>query len=216
MNMRLIRTRLAIATLALGGLAAGVAAAAQERSPEEVIRDASDLTIQAIDGRREEFKRNPEALFEVIDEVLLPRWDRQYTGQLVMGRYWREASAEQREQFIDGLYRKLLRSYGDGILQYDSEQLKILGTRGNPSEGRVMVDSEVRLEDGTPVPISYRLRVHEGAWKVYDVVVEGISYVTNYRNQYASEFRAKGVKGVIAELEAENAAAAAASAGAES
>jgi phospholipid transport system substrate-binding protein len=216
MNMRLIRTRLAIATLALGGLAAGAAAAAQERSPEEVIRDASDLTIQAIDGRREEFKRNPEALFEVIDEVLLPRWDRQYTGQLVMGRYWREASAEQREQFINGLYRKLLRSYGDGILQYDSEQLKILGTRGNPSEGRVMVDSEVRLEDGTPVPISYRLRVHEGAWKVYDVVVEGISYVTNYRNQYASEFRAKGVKGVIAELEAENAAAAAASEGAES
>jgi hypothetical protein len=100
-----------------------------------------------------------------------------------------------------GLYRKLLDSYGDGILQYDSDKLKILGTRGNPEEGRVMVDSEVRLEDGTPVPISYRLRIHEGSWKVYDVVVEGISYVTNYRNQYASEFRAKGVEGVIAQLQ---------------
>ena len=64
-----------------------------------------------------------------------------------------------------------------------------------------MVDSEVRLDDGTPVPISYRLRIHQGSWKVYDVVVEGISYVQNYRNQYQSEFRAKGIEGVLAELE---------------
>lgn len=198
-----MRYSLAMATLALGGLATAMATAEPPRSPEQVILDASELTLQAIDGRREELKGNREELFKLVDEILLPRWDRNYTGQLVMGRYWRESDAEQREKFINGLYRKLLNSYGDGILEYDSGKLKILGTRGNPAEGRVMVDTEVRLEDGTPVPISYRLRVHEGEWKVYDVVVEGISYVTNYRNQYASEFRAKGVKGVIAELQAE-------------
>jgi phospholipid transport system substrate-binding protein len=203
MMMKLMRIKLAVATVALGGFAAATAIAQPQRSPEEVILDASELTLQAIDGRREELKGSPDELFKVVDEILLPRWDRNYTGQLVMGRYWREADAEQREQFISGLYRKLLNSYGDGILEYDSGKLKVLGTRGNPSEGRVMVDTEVRLEDGTPVPISYRLRVHEGEWKVYDVVVEGISYVTNYRNQYASEFRAKGVKGVIAQLQAE-------------
>jgi phospholipid transport system substrate-binding protein len=202
MTIKLAYMRLAFTAFALGVFAAGAATSVEpEPGPEQVIRDASDLTMAAIEDRRDELKGDRDALFQLIDEVLLPRWDRQYTGQLVMGRYWRDASPEQREAFITGLYRKLLDSYGDGVLQYDADQLRIIGTRGNPEDGRVMVDSEVRLEDGTPVPISYRLRVHEGSWKVYDVVVEGISYVTNYRNQYASEFRSKGIERVIEELQ---------------
>ncbi len=200
MMTNMIRMKLSVVALALGVFAADAAMGEPDIGPEQVIQEASDLTMKAIEARREELKGNREALFELVDEVLLPRWDRQYTGQLVMGRYWREATPEQREAFITGLYRKLLDSYGDGALQYDASQFRILGTRGNAAEGRVMVDSEVRLEDGTPVPISYRMRVHEGSWKVYDVVVEGISYVTNYRNQYTSEFRAKGITGVLAEL----------------
>jgi len=206
MNVKMMRMRLAVATLAIGAMTAAAgqhAAAKPDRSPEQVIRDASELTMQAIEGRRDELKADREALFGIIDEVLLPRWDRQYTGQLVMGRAWRDASPEQREAFITGLYRKLLDSYGEGVLQYEADQLKILGTRGNLQDGPVMVDSEVRLNDGTPVPISYRLRIHEGSWKVYDVVVEGISYVQNYRNQYQSEFRAKGIEGVLADLSAD-------------
>jgi phospholipid transport system substrate-binding protein len=202
--MKQTRIKLAVASFALAALAAIGPVFATDKNPEDVIREASELTLAAIEGRRAELKANADELFKVVDEVLLPRWDRMYTGQLVMGRYWREASPSEREEFISGLYRKLLRSYGDGILEYNSDQLKILGTRGNPDEGRVMVDSSVTLEDGTPVPISYRLRLQDGDWKVYDVVVEGISYVTNYRNQYASEFRAKGVKGVLGQLKAEN------------
>jgi phospholipid transport system substrate-binding protein len=202
MAVRLVQMKTFLVTLALCVAASGAAASAEpERSPEQVIRDASDLTMAAVENRREELKADRDELFKLVDEVLLPRWDRQYTGQLVMGRYWRDASREQREAFITGLYRKLLDSYGEGVLQYDANQLRIIGTRGNPADGRVMVDSEVRLEDGTPVPVSYRLRIHEGSWKVYDVVVEGISYVTNYRNQYASEFRSKGIERVIEELQ---------------
>ena len=205
MNVKMMRMRLAVATLAIGAMTAAVVvhAAAPERSPEQVIRDASTLTMEAIEGRRDELKANRAELFAVVDEILLPRWDRQYTGQLVMGPTWRRATPEEREAFITGLYRKLLDSYGEGILQYEADQLKILGTRGNLEEGPVMVDSEVRLDDGTPVPISYRLRIQDGSWKVYDVVVEGISYVQNYRNQYQSEFRSKGIDGVLAELDAE-------------
>ena len=204
MNVRMMRMRIAVAMLAMGAVtAAAHAQEAPERTPEQVIRDASDLTMEAIEGRREELAKDSEKLFSLVDEVLLPRWDRQYTGQLVMGRYWREATPEQREQFITALYRKLLGSYGDGILEYEADQLRITGTRGDPAEGRVMVDSEVRLQHGTPGPISYRLRLVDNRWLLYDVVVEGISYVTNYRNQYASEFRAKGVEGVIDELRAE-------------
>jgi phospholipid transport system substrate-binding protein len=203
MNVKMMCIRLAMAVLVIGAMtAAGVqlAVAEPERTPEQVIRDASDLTMQAIEGRRDELKADREKLFGIIDEVLLPRWDRQYTGQLVMGRAWRDATPPQREAFITGLYRKLLDSYGEGVLQYQADQLKILGTRGNLQEGPVMVDSEVRLEDGTTVPISYRLRINDGSWKVYDVVVEGISYVQNFRNQYQNEFRSKGIEGVLADL----------------
>jgi phospholipid transport system substrate-binding protein len=202
MNMKIMQIGPALAALAVGAMlaAAAVQAAAPERSPEQVIRDASEQTMAAIDGRRDELKADRDKLFKVIDDVLLPRWDRQYTGQLVMGRTWRDATPAQREAFITGLYRKLLDSYGEAVLQYDADKLKVLGTRGNLAEGPVMVDTQVRLEDGTAVPISYRLRIQEGNWKVYDVVVEGISYVQNFRNQYQSEFRTKGIDGVLADL----------------
>lgn len=201
MITNILRMKLAVAALSLGAVAQA-GAAEEATSPEDVIREASELAMQAIEGRRDELRRDREALFAVVDEILLPRWDRAATGQAVMGRYWRDATPEQREAFINGLYRKLLDSYGEGILQYDSEQLRILGTRGDPAEGRVLVDTEVRLEDGTRVPISYRMRFHQGSWKVFDVIVEGISYLTTYRNQYASQFRAKGIQGVIDELQA--------------
>jgi phospholipid transport system substrate-binding protein len=196
-----MRNPLAIAGLALGLWIVPGAGALAENEPESVIREASELTLEAIDGRREELRKDENKLFHVVDEILLPRWDRDYSGQLVMGKYWREATAEQREEFITGLYHKLLRTYGDGILQYQSDQLKILGTRGDPADGKVMVTTEVKLEDGTPVPVSYRMRkAKDGSWKVYDVEVEGISYVANYRKQYANEFRSKGVDGVLADL----------------
>lgn len=202
MSIRLMQMKLAVAALALSAMASSPALAEPEKGPEQVIREASELTMEAIEGRREQLQQDRDALFAVVDEILLPRWDRQATGQAVMGRYWREATLEQREAFITGLYRKLLDSYGEGVLQYDASQLEIIGTRGDPAEGRVTVDSEVRLEDGTKVPISYRMRLHQGSWKVFDVVVEGISYLTNYRSQYAGEFRSKGIQGVIDELEA--------------
>ena len=200
--MRVLSKKIALAVVASASLATAPALAETQPGPEQVIREASELTLQAIEGRRDELKNNREALFDIVDEVLLPRWDRSATGQAVMGRYWREATPEQREAFIDGLYRKLLDSYGEGILEYGSDQLKITGTRGDPDKGLAVVDSEVKLTDGKAVPISYRLRLHDGSWKVFDVIVEGVSYLTTYRNQYASEFRAKGIQAVIDELQA--------------
>lgn len=202
MFTRLMHMKLGVAMFALGAMMAAPAMAVPERSPQEVIQDASRLTMEAIEGRREELADDRETLFELVDSVLLPRWDRRATGQAVMGRYWRDATEAQRDAFIDGLYRKLLDSYAEGILEYEPGQFRVVGTRGDLAEGRVTVDSEVTLDDGTTVPISYRMRLHEGSWKVFDVIVEGISYLTNYRSQYASEFRSKGVQGVIDELQA--------------
>jgi len=199
MNLRPLAGGLLVCLFSLAATAADPA----DNAPEAVIRNASESAFKAIDGRQEELKGHQDELFRIVDEILLPTWDRQYSGQLVMGKYWREATPDERDRFITGLYRKLLRTYGDSMLNYRADQLSILGTRGDLAEGKVMVDSEVKLGDGTPVPVSYRLRKSKssGDWLIYDVVVEGISYVANYRKQYASEFRNKGVKGVLADLE---------------
>ena len=189
---------------AIVGMAVGLSMplAAQANAPETVILETSSAILEAVGDRRDELAADEAALFKVVDDILLPRFDRDYSGRLVMGKTYRDATPEQRERFITGLYRKLLRSYSSGILEYDSESLKILGTKGDLADGKVIVETEVQLDDGTPVPVGYRMRETDGTWKAYDVIIEGISYVANYRKQYDGEFRAKGIDGVIRELEA--------------
>jgi len=182
-------------------LAMASPATAQANAPETVIQETSQEILDAIENDREALATDRDALQEVVDDILLPRFDREYSGRLVMGKSYRDATPEQRERFIMGLYQKLVRTYSTAILEYDSESLRIMGTKGDLADGKVIVESEVQLEDGTTVPVGYRMRETDGTWKAYDVIIEGISYVANYRKQYDSEFRAKGIEGVIVELE---------------
>ncbi len=171
--------------------------------PDEVIRQASDQVLDVVNARRDELKADPDELYKVVDDILLPRFDRRYTGGLVMGKYWRKASPEQRDRFILALYRSLVKTYASGILEYRGDQLKILPVAAEAlTEGKVIVETRVTLDTGVVTPVNYRMRLTDDGWKAYDVIIEGISYVANYRKQYASEFRAKGIDGVIKELEA--------------
>ncbi len=170
--------------------------------PDDVIREASDLMLEALAERRSEFEANPDALYATVDEILLPRFDRMYTGVLVMGKTARKATPEQRERFVLALYRSLLRTYAQSILDYRGDQLEVLPMEGDLSKGKAVVETRVTLESGVVTPVNYRMRLKDDQWRAYDVIIEGISYVSNYRTQYASEFRAKGIDKVIEELEA--------------
>jgi phospholipid transport system substrate-binding protein len=170
--------------------------------PDDVIREASDLMLQALDERRAEFESDPDSLYAAVDEILLPRFDRKYTGVLVMGKTARKATPEQRDRFVLALYRSLLRTYAEGILDYRGDQLDVLPVAGDLSKGKTVVETRVTLESGVVTPVNYRMRLKDDQWRAYDVIIEGISYVSNYRTQYASEFRAKGIDKVIEELEA--------------
>ena len=181
----------------------GVARATAE-GPDDVIRDASQEILAVLETRREELTADEDALLTVVDEILLPRFDRRYSGGLVMGKYWRQASDEQRERFILALYRSLVRTYASGILEYRGDQLEVLPVDGDLASGKVVVETRVTLETGVVTPVNYRMRLKDDRWLAYDVIIEGISYVANYRKQYASEFRAKGIDAVIEELEAKS------------
>jgi phospholipid transport system substrate-binding protein len=201
MNMR---NRI-LALTAVGALVFGVGAAATAAGPDEVIREASSEIVAVLDTRRDELAADEQELYRVVDDILLPRFDRRYAGGLVMGKYWREATEEQRERFIMALYRSLLRTYAGSILDYEADSLEVLPFEGDLSEGKAVVETRVTLDTGVVTPVNYRMRLTDDSWKAYDVIIEGISYVTNYRKQYASEFRAKGIEQVITELEAKGA-----------
>ncbi|MDZ7643851.1 MAG: ABC transporter substrate-binding protein [Woeseiaceae bacterium] len=190
-----------LAVLVLG-LAAGHALA---QSPVAVIESAVDELSAELDERREELMNDPQAMYKMIDDILLPRFDRNYAAQLVLGRHWRTASAEQRQQFIDAFYQVLLQRYADGVLEFEQEKVEILPYRGDPTEKRTMVRTFVTLDDGTRVPINYALVQRDEGWQIFDVTVEGVSYVRNFRAEMNSEINAKGLAAVIERLESETA-----------
>lgn len=198
--MRKATTALAAVMVLTAGLTPTVLASAD--GPDHVIREASELIIESLNENREQFTNDSDALYKAIDDILLPRFDRMYTGGLVMGKYWRRATPEQRDRFIQALYRSLLRTYADGILEYRGDILDVLPVEEDISDGKAVVETRVTLDTGVVTPVNYRMRLSDGSWKAYDVIIEGISYVSNYRTQYAEEFRAKGIEAVIEELEA--------------
>ena len=176
---------------------------AQAESPNTVIEEAAMLLDQAIEGRLDEFAKDKEALYALIDEILLPRFDRRYAAQLVLSRHWRTASEEDRERFINAFYNHLLHMYAEAVLEFDLVNLDVLPFRGDESKKRTTVKTIVVLEDGTKVPVNYGMVKRETGWLMFDVTIEGISYIRNFKAEVNAEIQAEGLDGVIKRLEAQ-------------
>jgi phospholipid transport system substrate-binding protein len=187
-----------VATLLFAGLAA-----ASPGSPDAVIEGAVDELNEKLSGRKEELAKNREELYALINEVLLPRFDRKLAAQLVLAKHWRTASEEQRERFINAFYNSLLRKYADGLLEFDEDRIEVLEFRGDASAKRSLVKTNVTLDDGTQVPVHYDLVNRGDHWLIFNVKVEGVSYVSNYRTELDSEIRASSLQAVIDRLETE-------------
>jgi len=178
-------------------------AAAQAQSPVEVIEEAAKLFDEALSERKEELAADRQQLYSLIDEILLPRFDRRYAAQLVLGQHWRTASEEQRTQFIEAFYTSLMRQYADGLLEFDLSQLEFRPYRGDESKPRTVVQTVVELDDGTKAPVDYGLVKRDSGWQVFDVTIEGISYIRNFRAEFNSEIRATSLDAVIERLQRE-------------
>ncbi|MCZ6808882.1 MAG: ABC transporter substrate-binding protein [Proteobacteria bacterium] len=176
---------------------------AQAESPNTVIEEAAMLLGQAIEGRLDEFAKDKEALYALIDEILLPRFDRRYAAQLVLSRHWRTASEEDRERFVNAFYNHLMHMYAEAVLEFDLANLDVLPFRGDESKKRTTVKTIVVLEDGTRVPVNYGMVKRETGWLMFDVTIEGISYIRNFKAEVNAEIQAEGLDGVIKRLEAE-------------
>jgi phospholipid transport system substrate-binding protein len=198
-----LRTSWGAALLTLAGV---LAVQASTQSPEQVVQATADSLAAQLKGQRDRYAANRKELYGLVDRVLLPNFDTRYAGQLVLGKHWKTANESQRTRFIDAFYNFLLRSYAKSVLEFDQKNVRIFPPRGEPKNGRTVIHTEMKLDNGTTVPVDYSMRQTDAGWKAYDVRIEGISYVQNYRNQFNAEIAAKGVDAVIARLEGETAA----------
>jgi phospholipid transport system substrate-binding protein len=213
--MSLIRAS-TLALIALLGLApmaiqaadappAKPAAAVPGPGPQELMRKVSQDILRELDANRAAYTKDPKQLRALVDKHLLPHFDVDYAARLVLGKHWRTATEAQRKRFIDAFYQSLMRNYGDAILEFTADRLTILPFKGDPASGSATVRTEVKRSDGTPVPVNYSLHGTPQGWKAWDVTIEGISYVKNYRTDFGAEIEQKGIDSVIQRLEAQNA-----------
>ena len=195
-------TRIAIFAIVLAAAMSSGSLAADE-SPNEVVESAVALFAERLDGRRDELAEDREALYELIDEILLPRFDRKFAAQVVLAKHWRSASESQRERFIEAFYQALVRRYADGLLQFEQDKVEVLPYRGDATKSRTKVRSTVQMKDGGKVAVDYDLVKRESGWLLFNVVIEGISYVRNFRAELDSEIRSSSLDAVIDRLEGE-------------
>lgn len=191
-----------LATLCL--LLLSVVGHADNRTPQQVVTETAETLAKHIEGQQAHLAANPADLYKLVDEVFLPVFDTDYAGRLVLGKHWRTATPVQRQKFIDTFYDFLLRSYSRYVLRFERDKVKILpGTSAAPDPKNTVVKSIMQLDDGTTLPVNYSLRQTKDGWRAFDVRIEGISYVQNYRNQFNAEISAKGIDAVIARLQAD-------------
>jgi phospholipid transport system substrate-binding protein len=194
-------------TLAIGAAGfAAPAAAADPMPPQQVVQTIADQLATAIGDHREELKNDRDKLIGLIDGIFLPHFDIDYASILVLGRHAREATPAQREEFAKAFYNSITHRYAEGLLNYTRGNVKVLPFKGDLNDKRSIVRTRVVLEDGKMVSVDYAFRKsRDGDWKAYDVIIEGISYLTNYRNQVDAEIRKEGIDGLIERLQTQGA-----------
>lgn len=196
-TVRLFGRRLLI--LIAGTWLIASAANAQEAmpGPRDVVVSTAERVAAELEGKRKYYRENPEVLYAVIDEILLPNFDIRYAGFKVMGEAnWKAASKDQRTRFVDTFYQFMLRSYASGLLRLDPNSLEIMPDFQSNARFAA-VETTIMQDTGQLIPVNYRLRLSKAGWRVYDVRIEGVSYVENYSNQFAAEIDALGLEAVI-------------------
>ncbi len=189
--------------IAIAAIALSSNALATDDSPNAVIESSVTLLAEKLDGRQQELSDNRDELYAIIDEILMPRFDRRFAAQVVLAKHWRTANEDQRARFIEAFYRALLRKYADGVLEFDPDMIEVLPFRGDATKKRTKVRSTVLMDDGSKVAVDYELVKRKAGWLVFNVVIEGVSYVRNFRAELDSEIRGSSLDAVIQRLEGE-------------
>jgi len=181
--------------------AAAPAAQAASEQPSQVIEDAANGLLKALSADRQAYQNNPSKVSGLVDQYILPHVDTRFAAQLVLGRYWRTATQQQRERFINAFYHSMLNNYGAAIVNFTSNTLKVYPSRVSPGDQNATVRTEMARSSGPPVSVNYYMHMTPEGWKAWDVVIDGVSYIMSYRQDFQPQIAQQGLDAVIGRLE---------------
>lgn len=204
--MTAVRRRhwLALGTVVLSAWVA-LSSAAAAQTPQQLVEDTTNQMLARLKADRAELKAHPDRLYDLVNDIVVPHFDFVHMSHWVLGRrYWGEASNDEKARFVAAFRELLVRTYATALMQYTDQKVDFLPLRDDPASGHVTVHTQVLQSGAPPVAIDYSLYLRNGEWKVYDVAVDGISLLSNYRSSFNDEIRETGLAQLIARLEAHN------------
>jgi len=166
-----------------------ISAVAATPSPMAMLQTTSDQMIAKLNAEKTTMKNNPQKVFAIVHEILLPNVDRAYMSKSVVGRTaWASASPADQNAFVDQFTELLIRTYASALASYSNQTVQFFPIRGGyEGQTQVTVQSQILQPGGPPIPMTYRLMLEGNQWKVVDFSVDNVSIVENYRAQFASD-----------------------------
>jgi phospholipid transport system substrate-binding protein len=184
-----------------------MATSAWAADPQQIMAELSANLFTALEKEPRAARRNADQVRPLVDQLLAPHFDSECAARLVLGVHWRTASPDQRQQFAAALYQRLLRTYADSVTDWTPDRFKLLPVVADPAALRVTVHTLITNSHGAVVPVDFRMHETEDDWKIFDVVVDGVSYVRNYHDDTDAEVTQKGLDATIARLQRTDASA---------
>ena len=172
--------------------------------PDELVKKTAEDVIFAIKADEEIQKGNKEKIYQLAEDKILPNFDFERIARLVLGRAWRKTDDNQKKEFISEFRTLLLKTYAVALSKYKDQEIKFKPTKISDTDEIVIVKSEIIQSGGQPIKVNYALANNSGKWLVFDIVIEGVSLVTNYRSQFSTEIRKNGIDVLIDKLAKKN------------
>jgi len=191
--------RIALAAIVCAVVSWAAPAFAQD-APDATVKKVAEETLATVRSDPQVQAGNQARIREVVEAKLVPHFDFTRITALAMGRNWRTATPEQQKRLTEEFRSLLVRTYSGALSQYREEKVDYKPLRMNPGENEVVVRTAVLRSSGSPVPIDYSMEKTPEGWKCYDVVVGGVSLVTNYRDEFNAQIQKGGIDGLIKAL----------------
>jgi len=190
------------------GLPLLTAAVSANTGPRELVIATTEKMIEKIEQERAALDINPRLIDQLVIDIVLPHFDFAMMSRAVLGKYWRRADEKQRQRFVLEFRKLLVRTYATALLEYSGQPIDYLPLPpGGSTAENITVRTEIQQPGGLEIPINYRMEHEETGWKIYDVLIDGVSLVNNYRVSFGNEIRNIGLDALLDTLSRRNAEA---------
>ncbi|MEY2865670.1 MAG: hypothetical protein RLZZ83_913 [Pseudomonadota bacterium] len=174
-------------------------------APDLFVKKIADEVFEILKTDKDLKAGNKEKAYKITEEKILPYFDFDRISKLVLGKAWPAASKEEQEAFKKEFRLMIIKTYGSALLKFKDQTLNYKPTRFQPSDEEVLVRTEILQSGAPPLPIDYMLEKDGSSWRVFDIIIEGVSLVTNYRGQFGNEIKQNGIASLITKLAEKNA-----------